>query len=340
MPQKRRCCICVVFVFIFIIFCNALSADEIILDNGDWLTGTVITLEEETLTLETNYSEPIKIKKTKILSITTDFPKEIHLLNGEVLKGKLSTQKRGILIVESSDERDETAVDWERVVALNPPPAAPSQWKGNVSLGAGLQTGNTDRTNLSFGTAAERKTEQDRFGLRFLFHYAEENNEISARNTFGALKYDYFFTDNIYGYLGIELLNDKFKDLNLRTVVGPGAGYQIWDDPEKFLSVEAGISYFSEDLRDGEDDSWITARLAGDFSYTIKETIIIYDKLIVYPSLEKFGEYTLRNEAAVKTDLGLGWAFRVSNILERDSDPPDGVRKHDLQWSMGLQYDF
>ncbi|TNF52082.1 DUF481 domain-containing protein, partial [bacterium] len=35
-----------------------------------------------------------------------------------------------------------------------------------------------------------------------------------------------------------------------------------------------------------------------------------------------------------------GWAFRVSNILERDSDPPEGVRKHDLQWSMGLQYDF
>jgi putative salt-induced outer membrane protein YdiY len=329
-----------IFVFIVIIFCNTLSADEIILDNGDRLTGTVITLEEETLKLETNYSEPIKIKKTKILRITTDIPKEIHLSNGEVLKGKLSTQEGGILIVESSDERTETAVDWGNIVALNPPPAAPSKWEGNISLGAGLQTGNTDRANVAFGAEAERKTERDRFGLRFLFHYAEENDDISARNTFGALKYDYFFTEKIYGYIGIELLNDKFKDLNLRTVVGPGTGYQIWDDPEKFLSFEAGISYFSEDLRDGEDDNWVTARLAGNLSYTIKESVIFSDRFIVYPSLEDFGEYTLRNEAALKSDLGSGWAFLVSNIFERDSDPPEGVRKHDLQWSMGLQYDF
>lgn len=170
MPQKRRYCICLIFVFIVIIFCNTLSADEIILDNGDRLTGTVITLEEETLTLETNYSEPIKIEKTKILRITTDIPKEIHLSNGEVLKGKLSTQKGGILIVESSDEKAETAVEWGDIVALNPPPAAPSKWEGNVSLGAGLQTGNTDRANLAFGAEAERKTERDRFSLRFLFH--------------------------------------------------------------------------------------------------------------------------------------------------------------------------
>ncbi len=209
-----------------------------------------------------------------------------------------------------------------------------------MNLGAGLQSGNTDRVNASFGFEAARRSERDRFGLRFLYNYAEEDDAISARNTFGALKYDYFFTKVVFGYMGIELLNDRFKDLNLRTIVGPGAGYQVWDDSEKSLLVEAGISYFSEDLREGDDDSWMTGRLAADVSYMIGSAIVVTDRLVVYPSLENLGEYQLRNEAALTTPLVSRWSFRLSNILERDSHPPEDVKKHDVHWILGLQHDF
>lgn len=330
---------CILF-FIFLVFHSEVSADEIILKNGDRLTGTVTKLEEGVLTLKTEYSEPVKIRKEEIKSISTNEHVKIHLVGTKELKGKLKTDEEGHLSVESSIEREAAIIDWNKVKAINPTPVIPPKWKGNVTLGANLQTGNTDRTSVSVGAEAARKTDQDRFSLRFLHNYAEENDEITVRNTYGSLKYDYFFTRSLYGYLGVELLNDKFRDLNLRTVVGPGIGYQIWDDPIEILLFEAGVSYFSEDLKEGEDDHWITARLAGNFSYKIKDAIVFSEQFILYPSVGKIGEYQLRNEAGVTSALGARWALKFTNILEHDSDPPEGVKKSDLYWILALQYSF
>jgi putative salt-induced outer membrane protein YdiY len=327
-------------VALLLILSGEVLADVVILETGDRLTGVVSNMEENTLTLTTDYSKPIKIQKIKIKEIFTDSMVEIYLAGGEVLKGRLKTSEDGKLLVESSTGREQSVIDWNEVTAVNPKPVPSTQWDGNVTVGAGLQSGNTDRANASLGTEATRKTDNDRFSLRFLFNYAEENDNLTTRNTFGALKYDYFFTEVLFGYLAIELLNDKFKDLSLRTVVGPGVGYQVWDSPMRFLIFEAGISYFSENLSQGDDTSWVTARVAGKLRYKILENISFSDHLVVYPSIEEFGEYQLRNEGGISSDLGAGWSLNLINILERDSNPPAGVKKNDLQWIAGLKYSF
>jgi len=323
-------------LFVFNLLSNSF-ADEIILKNGDRLSGKITTLKDGTLTLKTEYSNLIKIRKEKIQSIAADTPLTIRLTNGETLKGKIHTDAAGNLTVEGSIERSAAAIQWDKVTALNP---APVQWKGNITVGANSQSGNSQHTSVSVGAEASRKTREDRFSLRFLYNYAEDEGEITIRNIYGALKYDYFFAKSFYGYLGIELLNDKFKDLQLRTAVGPGIGYQIWDDDIKSLLFEAGASYYSEDLKEGDDHSWVTGRLAGKVSYKIKDVVILSNQVIGYPSFRHMGRYQLRNEAAITSALSSTWALKVSNILERDSDPPDDVKKNDLYWILALQYSF
>jgi putative salt-induced outer membrane protein YdiY len=316
------------------------SADEIVLENGDRLTGTVKTMESDILTLETGYSEPIKIRKSKIRRVHIDGPAEIHLSGGEIIKGKVKSHDNGKILVELGLEREASVFQWESVASINPTAAAPSKWTGNVAVGAGLQTGNTDRVNAAVGAEASRRTESNRYSIRFLYNYAEEDDELSARNAYGAGKYDYFFTKKLYGYLGVELLNDEFKDLNLRTVTGPGVGYQLWEDAVKFLLLEAGVSYFSEDREEAEDEDWLTGRLAGNLRHNIKKAVTFSDYLIVYPSIEDFGEYKLRNEASLTSPLVSGWSLKIANILERDSEPPQDVKEDDWQWILGLQYNF
>ena len=84
---------------------------------------------------------------------------------------------------------------------------------------------------------------------------------------------------------------------NLRATVGPGVGYQIWDDDRKALSVEAGVSYFIEDLKTGEDEKYATGRVGANFRYKIFDTLVFNDNVIFYPSIENTKEYSLRNEA-------------------------------------------
>jgi putative salt-induced outer membrane protein YdiY len=324
-------------IFILLYFITQAVADEITIEGGDRLTGTVVSIEKGTLILKTDYSDPIRIKQSKIIDIVTDKPHEIHLKDGEILRGRIRTEEKGLIVVESYEGRKETVIAWDSVTSIDPEPV---KWKGNINIGAGMQTGNTERTNASIGAEATRRSERNRFSLRFLYNYAEDGDEVSTRNTYASGEYDYFFTKKWYGYVSIELLNDKFKNLNLRTVAGPGAGYQIWEEPIKSLHCEGGLSYFSEDLIDGEDNQWLTARLACSLRYNFKDLFTFTDNLVIYPGFDSFGEYQLRNESSLSSPLGSNWSLRLANIYERDSDPPVNVEKDDWQWLLNLQYDF
>lgn len=322
------------------LFSVTAGADVIILQNGDRITGRVMTLKENIVTIETEYAEPIRVRVERVQRIETNEKVEIHLKSGEIMRGSIITSPEGKPMVSAGPGRNATVIDWNEVTAVNPPPLEESKWSGAVTAGGGLKSGNNDRVQVSVGAEAERRSGKDRYSIRFLYNYAEEEEKITARNTYVSTKYDYFITLKSFGYIVIELLSDDFIDLNLRTVIGPGVGYQIWDDAVRSLLVEGGISYFSEDRDLAGDDSWITARLATSYRQRLLKSIVFNEQLILYPSLEHGGEYQMRNEASITSPLYEGWSFKLSNILEYDSDPPQGIESNDWQWTAGLQYGF
>jgi len=327
----------VVGVFILFVFPGSALADKILMKNGDRLRGTVETVKNGVLTLKTDYSETIKIQTSQIKKILTGKSNSIHMKNGEILRGRILPGKTDQLLIEGSPGRGETTLTWEEVSAINPPP---NKWHGSFSVGGSLDTGNTDRVVATVDADAERRFDNDRVGFHFLTRYAEEDDKVTARNTYGDMKFSHFFSDQWYVYLGMELLSDTFKDLHLRTTIGPGVGYQIWEDDIKDLSLEGGISYFSEDRINSADLQFATARFAANYSHKLTSRITFTDQLVIFPSLESFGDYTLRNEAGVHTHLGNGWKLKLANIWERDSNPSPGIKNDDMQWLLSLGYAF
>lgn len=313
------------------------TADEVVLRNGDKLTGKVLRLTGGKLLLKVDYSKkPIEIDKSKVKSIRTDEPVELRLADGQVIKGKLRTDEKGRLVAEPGAGRGAVNIEWSKVAAINPPK---SLWHGSVTVGGADQGGNTDRASFSAAAEAVRRTGRDRFGLRFLFNYAEEDGGMTARNTFGASKYDYFFTKKIYGYLSVEMLSDEFRDLTLRTVTGAGLGWQVVEKPDLSFALEAGAAHINEDFEEAEDDSRVAARGSAILKWKIFGKVTFSDRLTILPSLED-DQYQLRNEAALTTALGAGWSLKISNVFEYDNQPPVGVKKTDRIWILGLQYTF
>jgi putative salt-induced outer membrane protein YdiY len=331
---------CLMVVPLIVLFNDCALADEVILVNGDRLTGRIVGITDGILTLETSYSEPIKLKFEAVDRMSSSEPVEIHLSDGEILKGKLTGDAERQVAVEAGPERDKVTVGFDSIAALNPPPKKPVTWKGNITIGGNRQDGNSDTLNISAGGLATRRTEKDRFRINVLYNLAEDSGKRTAENTYGQLKYDYFLNPKWYLYLNVDMLSDGFKDINLRTSVGPGAGYQFWEEEDRALSLEAGVSYTSEDHDLGEDKDWVTARLGADFLYRLFDRIIFTDQFVIYPSLDVVGEYTLRNDAALVTDIWAGWALRLNNIWERKSDPGPDLKKDDFTWIVGMQYSF
>jgi len=313
-------------------------ADKIVLENGDTLTGTVVKVLDGKLTLKTDYSAPIEIQVSKIKQIFTDNPVEVHLSSGEVLKGKIETNEDGQLVVGKSGERETTSVDLAKVVSVNPPP--PKKWTGNINVGGNIQSGNTERKGVILDAQVTRKTDLDRIFFRYLFNYAEENGKMTARNHYGEMEYDYFFTKHWYALAALSLLNDKFSDYRLRTIVGPGVGYQVWDDPVKALSFEAGLAYQANDYYKGKDTSFLTARLGGKFRYKLFDFLVFSESLLFYPSIGHGGDYTFRNEAALTAPLGARWSLKLANIIDYNSNPQPGFERTDVQYLLTLGFAF
>jgi len=241
------------------------------------------------------------------------------------------------VIVERSDQREATSVDWKDVTSINPPP---SKWTGSITVGANDQTGNTETFGAAIDFKALRQTETNRFSLGYLFNYSHANGAIAARNQYGFLKYDYFFTPKFYGFVGTELLSNTFQDLKLRVAVGLGGGYQVWNNPIKFLSFDVGLSYINEDFTYGNDEDFLALRIGANFRYKLASFLAFSDSVIFYPQLNYIGRYLLHNEAALSAPVGSGWALKLANILDQNSNPPPATEKTDIQWILGLQYSF
>ncbi len=340
MGEFRTKSLLLVLIFFICFFpMSKAGADEIILENGDRLSGKVVSIIDQLLTLETAYSDPIKIKVDQIRRITSDDPVEVHLTGGEVMKGTLSSPSDRQINVGASLERQSISVGMDAVRAINPPPVLPIEWKGNMLLSGSLKSGNTDNSAASIGAQAVRETDRDRIILRGLYNYGEDDKVRNTENIYGVFKYDYLLSRVLYTYLSLEALKDPFKDLSLRTVIGPGMGYQYWDESDKKLSFEAGLSFFNEDREIAEDDSWLAARLGVNFLYVLFDKVVFTDQLLIYPSLAE-ATFQLRNEAAISTALGASWSLKFANIFEYDSDPAPSVKKDDTTWLLGLGYSF
>ncbi len=332
----------------FLLFAGALLwlptpslADRIKFKPGNILSGTLNGFSGGVVLFSTPDSPKVKIPASKILKVYTKKSVVVAMKNGARLIGGLvpvrGEGKFGIRLAKVKHRKKPVVLSWDDVAAINPPDR---HWAGNVSLGGSTQTGNTERTNLSVSGEGELSLKRDSFFISFLHNFAEENDNVTARNTYGSFKFEHSFNSNWFWLLSSELLNDKFKDLNLRAIIGPGVGYTVWNDAVKVLKLEAGISYFSEDLKVGMDDQWFTARLAGRFSYKVFDWLKFVNKVLAYPSVEDLEDFTLRNEANIIASMGNGWGLKVSNILEHNSMPPLGVVKDDTTWIYSVQFEF
>ena len=100
---------CIVLLLLFCFSGHGL-ADEVVLSNGDRLTGKIIEVRDGVLTLETGYSEPIKLKFEAVQEISSTESVELHLTDGEVFKGKITTGVDKQVTVGAGSGREAVAV--------------------------------------------------------------------------------------------------------------------------------------------------------------------------------------------------------------------------------------
>jgi putative salt-induced outer membrane protein YdiY len=317
-------------------------ADEVRLVNGDRLTGEIVRMEKGSLLLKTTYAGDVHLMWQEVVCITSDQELTFRLKNGEIWNGQADCPASGKIqiLVESTDESAELSLD--ELEAINPSPPPPEvTYKGNIAGGGNVSRGNTRETSANASAGFEARSKRHRLTLTGKYNYGETDNEITARNALGRIKYDFFLKKGFYTYAHARFDRDDFQDIKLRGIYGLGLGYQILDTDRIGLFAEAGSSYFNVNFFEARDRDYVAARESVGFNLDIiPKRFKFFHLHEFYYSLDESKTYFLSSEQGFRFLLFRNFFANIQMDFSYNSQPAPGREKADFSYIGTLGYEF
>ena len=336
----------------------AVLADQIILKNGDRITGKIVKKDGDKIVIQTESAGVITILWSAVQSIVADEPVNIKTKEGQLIKGTVATKddqkvevetketgkveidRESIDVVRSDAEQAAFEAEQERLAN----PGFGDLWTGSADVGFSLTSGNSDTRALTVGARAARETTRDKISV-----YA---NAIQASNSttgesvttaeavwFGG-RYDVNVSDKTFVFGSADFEIDTPQQLDLRSVFGGGFGYRWIRSERTKLDVFGGGAFNREFYSDGTRRSSGEVLLGNDLNYKITDATTLEQRFVLYPNVSRVGDFRSTFDATVVTQFSdwLGWQFTVGNRF--NSDPVPGSQKNDFLFSTGIRATF
>ena len=149
---------------VLIVLSTPLLAGQIHLINGDRFTGTITTMANGKITIETALAGTVEVAMENVQTISSDEPLELHLKDGTVIKQPVEKDAEGMIRIVGSGTIKSQALVLSDVTAINPPKPEPPRWKGDLSAGASYSSGNTSNESYAFSGNLTKRSEKKYFG--------------------------------------------------------------------------------------------------------------------------------------------------------------------------------
>jgi len=319
-----------------------LLAGDVYLKNGNHLSGAIVSMSEGKLVLETDFAGRLTIDWNHVEQLSTDAPLTVVMEEGATLIGiaRPSTVPNRLLL-NGESILDPLMIELSKVKAINPPDERPVKLSGRINVGLNKASGNTDMENAHVDLEFLARTVSHRVTLGGAYNRSSEDSRKTEDNAMGRLKHDYFLTRELYWYLKGMVERDDFKEISLRTTLGPGVGYQFFEGELMNLSVEAGPSYVYTNYSGGGQDDSVSGRWGVKFDRFFFEKLFQY-----YFSNEGYVSASDSSDVFMFTRTGLRFPIRGGLSLNAgfewdwDNIPAEGADKSDYRYILSIGYGF
>jgi hypothetical protein len=338
--------------FLILLFsAGALWADQVTLRNGDRVTGAIVKKDGATLTIASVHFGTVTLPWDQVETFSTDIPAYVeaagetvvatlNVSGGQVaitsLNGTRSVALADVVAIRSNAEQD----SYERLQD----PAWFDLWAGGANLGWAGTAGNARTQSFTFGSTAARVTLSDRTSL--YFNAVSASSLVAGVNssTARAVRGGWAYNRNIRPRVFLNLFNDyeydRFQSLDLRFVLGAGAGYHAIEGEHTRLDLLAGGSYnrerFSTPLtRNSAEFYW-----GDEFDHKLNSIVTLFQSYRMFNSLTDTPDFRVNFDFGATTRLAqwLTWNVTVSDRYLRN--PAAGRLRNDVLYSTGLGITF
>jgi hypothetical protein len=222
-------------------------ADQVVLKNGDKVTGRIEAVSKSELVLETELAGRTVIKWSSVASVTTTTSVRGRLSNGQVVDGTLVVSDGRVSIRQANGTT--APVDFAGVTSFGLAGATPGgpAWHAALTAGLDLSRGNSETMTIATNDVATRIGPHDKVALfgTYLFSSVGDgaNAVTTARTVRGGGRYDHDVVGALYGFGFADAENDPLQLLDYRVVGGGGLGAHAYRTDTSQFNVFAGVSY-------------------------------------------------------------------------------------------------
>jgi putative salt-induced outer membrane protein len=315
--------------FVLIALCLNTLAEEVVLKNGDRLSGRIVERSEEKLTIETEYAGTITIKAEHIKDVLKPAAPATSATTAETPAPKTSA--------DANPQPNTLSLFGGRMMGLT------DGWEGNANIGFSFSAGNTRTSTLTTGIRAVKTGGIDKLTVytRSQWHTNRNNGSLQTTQNavWGGARYDRDLTDKQFGFISYDFERDRPKKLYFRSVLGGGTGYHAVKNERTELDVLVGGAW-NRTWQQGANTDTPEALAGAALKHKFHDRLKLQNSISFFQNVTDRNEYRLIFDATISADITkrIGWHVTVGDRF--NNDPSANAKKNDVLFTTGLRWNF
>jgi len=315
---------------------DPVTADQLHLENGDIITGKMIRMENQKLVFKTDYAGEISVDWEKIVKLITEDPIKVILSDGSFLEGFTGETVRNKMTLKTVKTEASAQFKLAEVKAINPADKPLVKIKVLANVGINQERGNTDTDKAHLDGEFSARTEKNRFILGGELNKEKDRGATSSEDWKAYGNYSHFLTEKWFFYALSLFEHDKFADLDLRSTLGGGAGYQFFESDTLNLYVSAGPGYVNEDFIEDEDQDFGVGQWVISYDqYFFDKTFQLFHNQNGYFKIANSSNWVIKTRQGIRFPIYKGLATTFQYRYDYDNEPSEDA---DKKWDSRLMF--
>lgn len=342
-------------ILLSLLACVAVSAtwaDQIVLKNGDRVTGSIIKKDGARLFIKTDQFGVVSTPWDQVESVLADKPVNVVLPDGKTVQGTIATAN-GKVEVATKDAKlslapaevatirnDAEQQAYERLLS----PAWGQLWAGSGSVGLAGTGGNARTLTFTTGINAARLTNTDKTSLYFNAIKASalvnRKNVDTAQAIRGGIGYDHNVSPRLFVNAFNDYEYDRFQDLDLRFVLGGGLGFHAIKTERSRLDLLGGADFNRSSYSTPLTTNSAEAYWGDEYAHKVSAATSLVQSFRMFHDVTHTGTYRANFDIGLSTKLSKWLNWNVSLSDRYLNHPAPGRKTNDFLYTTGLGISF
>ena len=340
------------FSFSVLISFQVAFADQVVLKNGDRITGSIIKKDAKSITIKSDLFGVVTTAWDQVDSIKADKALTVVLSDGKAIQGTLATQGGKVeiatqgttLAVAPGDVSALRNADEQKAFERLQQPRLLDLWTGAGTIGFAGTSGNARTTTFTTGLGASRITRTDKTSIYFNAIKASAllngKNDDTAQAVRGGWSYGHDLSPRLFLNTFNDYEYDRFQNLDLRMVFGGGAGFHAIKSERTLLDLLGGAAFNHSRFSTPSTRNAAEAYWGDDFSYKLNSATSLVQNFRMFNNLSDTGNYRINFDVSATTRLTKWITWNVSLSNRYLSNPAPGRKTNDLLYTTGFGIAF